>query len=80
MRLPTQKLINKIEHLSKDLSPSQLTHFLDIIDAMTALVEEAGTVGLDQTPQTKKATNSDTAHTSANALANTPVNTPSVIH
>ncbi|WP_334016170.1 hypothetical protein [Alteromonas sp. S167] len=76
MRLPTQKLINKIEHLSKDLSPSQLTHFLDIIDAMTALVEEAGTVGLDQTPQTKKATNSDTEHSPANALTNTP----SVIH
>lgn len=80
MRLPTQKLINKIEHLSKDLSPSQLTHFLDIIDAMTALVEEAGTVGLDHPPQTKKTANCETELSPANALANTPANTPSVIH
>ncbi|MEM7418896.1 MAG: hypothetical protein AAF364_04090 [Pseudomonadota bacterium] len=47
MRLPTKQLITKIEHLSSELSPKQLAHFLDIIDAMTALVEEAGTVGLD---------------------------------
>lgn len=42
MRLPTKQLINKIETLSKDLSPQQLSNFLDIIDAMTALVEDAG--------------------------------------
>jgi hypothetical protein len=54
MRLPTKQLINKIEHLSKDLSPAQLAHFLDIIDAMTALVEEAGTVGLDSNSKTDK--------------------------
>ncbi|WP_269518547.1 hypothetical protein [Alteromonas sp. BMJM2] len=46
MRLPTKQLINKIEHLSKDLSPAQLGRFLDIIDAMTALVEDAATVDL----------------------------------
>ena len=51
MRLPTKQLINKIEHLSKDLSPAQLARFLDIIDAMTALVEEAGTVGLSDSRQ-----------------------------
>lgn len=52
MRLPTKQLINKIEHLSKDLSPAQLTHFLDIIDAMTALAEDAAKVDLsgDNTP------------------------------
>jgi hypothetical protein len=54
MRLPTKQLINKIEHLSKDLSPAQLAHFLDIIDAMTALVEEAGIVGLDSNSKTDK--------------------------
>ena len=42
MRLPTKQLINKIETLSNGLTPEQLTSFLDIIDAMTALVEEAG--------------------------------------
>ena len=42
MRLPTKQLINKIEHLSNGLTPEQLSSFLDIIDAMTALVEEAG--------------------------------------
>ncbi|WP_394223820.1 hypothetical protein [Alteromonas gracilis] len=42
MRLPTKQLINKIENLSNGLSPEQLASFLDIIDAMTALVEEAG--------------------------------------
>ncbi len=41
MRLPTKQLINKIENLSNGLTPEQLTSFLDIIDAMTALVEEA---------------------------------------
>lgn len=42
MRLPTKQLINKIEHLSNGLTPEQLSSFLDIIDAMTVLVEEAG--------------------------------------
>ncbi len=42
MRLPTKQLINKIENLSHGLTPDQLASFLDIIDAMTALVEEAG--------------------------------------
>ncbi len=42
MRLPTKQLINKIESLSNGLTPDQLSSFLDIIDAMTALVEEAG--------------------------------------
>jgi len=42
MHLPTKQLINKIENLSNGLTPEQLASFLDIIDAMTALVEEAG--------------------------------------
>ena len=33
MMLPTKQLISKIETLSKDLSPKQLSNFLDIIDA-----------------------------------------------
>ena len=47
MRLPTKQLINKIENLSNGLTPEQLTSFLDIIDAMTALVEEAGELKAD---------------------------------
>ncbi|CAB9495227.1 hypothetical protein [Alteromonas macleodii] len=47
MRLPTKQLINKIENLSNGLTPEQLSNFLDIIDAMTALVEEAGELKSD---------------------------------
>ena len=47
MRLPTKQLINKIENLSNGLTPEQLSSFLDIIDAMTALVEEAGELKAD---------------------------------
>ena len=47
MRLPTKQLISKIENLSNGLTPEQLTSFLDIIDAMTALVEEAGELKSD---------------------------------
>jgi Asp-tRNA(Asn)/Glu-tRNA(Gln) amidotransferase C subunit len=39
--LPTKTLISKIEHLSKGLTPEQLTGFLDILDAMAIMVEEA---------------------------------------
>ncbi|WP_334020083.1 hypothetical protein [Alteromonas sp. S015] len=42
MRLPTEQLINKIEDLSNGLTPEQLSSFFDIINAMSALVEEAG--------------------------------------
>ncbi|ANB26247.1 hypothetical protein A6F57_14250 [Alteromonas stellipolaris] len=45
MRLPTKQLVSKIETLSKDLSHDQLSNFLDIINAMTALVEEASELG-----------------------------------
>ncbi|MBQ4828683.1 hypothetical protein J8L84_05305 [Alteromonas sp. MMG017] len=45
MRLPTKQLINKIETLSKDLPHDQLSNFLDIINAMTALVEDASELG-----------------------------------
>ncbi|AXT39276.1 hypothetical protein D1814_11635 [Alteromonas sp. BL110] len=47
MRLPTKQLIAKIENLSNGLTPEQLASFLDIIDAMTALVEEAGDLKVD---------------------------------
>lgn len=47
MRLPTKQLINKIENLSNSLTPEQLSSFLDIIDAMTALAEEAGELKAD---------------------------------
>ena len=47
MRRPTKQLITKIENLSNGLTPEQLTSFLDIIDAMTALVEEAGELKAD---------------------------------
>ena len=48
MRLPTEQLISKIETLSNDLSQDQLSNFLDIINAMTALVEEASELSKTQ--------------------------------
>ena len=48
MRLPTKQLISKIETLSNDLSQEQLSNFLDIINAMTALVEEASELSKTQ--------------------------------
>ena len=48
MRLPTKQLISKIETLSNDLSQDQLSNFLDIINAMTALVEEASELSKTQ--------------------------------
>ena len=39
--LPTKILISKIENLSKGLTPDQLSGFLDILDAMAVMVEEA---------------------------------------
>jgi hypothetical protein len=55
MRLPTKQLISKIETLSNDLSQEQLSNFLDIINAMTALVEEASELSNhDGTPKIKE--------------------------
>ena len=48
MRLPTKQLISKIETLSNDFSQDQLSNFLDIINAMTALVEEASELSKTQ--------------------------------
>ena len=48
MRLPPKQLISKIETLSNDLSQDQLSNFLDIINAMTALVEEASELSKTQ--------------------------------
>ena len=48
MRLPTKQLISKIETLSNDLSQDQLSNFLDIINAMTVLVEEASELSKTQ--------------------------------
>jgi hypothetical protein len=48
MRLPTKQLISKIENLSDGLTPQQLSTFLDIIDAMTALAEDAGNLKEDK--------------------------------
>ncbi|AEF04352.1 hypothetical protein [Alteromonas naphthalenivorans] len=57
MRLPTKQLISKIETLSNDLSQDQLSNFLDIINAMTALVEEASELSSnDNTPKSVNTT------------------------
>jgi hypothetical protein len=57
MRLPTKQLISKIETLSNDLSQEQLSNFLDIINAMTALVEEASELSSnDNTPKSVNTT------------------------
>lgn len=41
MRLPTKSLIAKIESLSAQLNPEQLRDFLDVLDSMAVMVEEA---------------------------------------
>lgn len=41
MRLPTKRLIAKIESLSSQLSPDQLNDFLDVLDSLAIMVEDA---------------------------------------
>ena len=41
MRLPTKSLISKIESLSAQMTPEQLKDFLDVLDSMAIMVEEA---------------------------------------
>lgn len=41
MRLPTKSLISKIESLSSQMRPEQLRDFLDVLDSMAIMVEEA---------------------------------------
>ena len=41
MRLPTKSLIAKIEALSAQMNPEQLKDFLDVLDSMAVMVEDA---------------------------------------
>lgn len=41
MRLPTKSLISKIESLSSQMTPKQLREFLDVLDSMATMIEEA---------------------------------------
>lgn len=41
MRLPTKSLISKIESLSSQMTPEQLRDFLDVLDSMAIMVEDA---------------------------------------
>lgn len=41
MRLPTKTLIAKIEALSAQLNPQQLKEFLDVLDSLAIMVEDA---------------------------------------
>ena len=41
MRLPTKSLIAKIESLSSQMTSEQLRDFLDVLDSMALMVEEA---------------------------------------
>ena len=41
MRLPTKSLIAKIESLSAQMNPEQLRDFLDVLDSMAVMGEEA---------------------------------------
>ena len=52
--LPTKTLISKIELLSKELTPRQLAGFLDILDAMAGMVEEARSLPPMQQQRTPK--------------------------
>ena len=41
MRLSTKSLIAKIEALSAQMTPEQLKDFLDVLDSMAVMVEDA---------------------------------------
>lgn len=41
MRLTTKSLIAKIESLSSQMTPEQLKDFLDVLDSMAIMVENA---------------------------------------
>jgi hypothetical protein len=41
MRLSTKNLIAKIESLSAQMTPEQLRDFLDVLDSMAIMVEDA---------------------------------------
>lgn len=41
MKLPTKSLISKIESLSQQMTSEQLRDFLDVLDSMAIMVEEA---------------------------------------
>ena len=41
MRLPTKSLIAKIEALSTQMNPEQLKDFLDVLDSLAIMVEDA---------------------------------------
>ena len=41
MRLPTKTLIAKIEALSAQMNPDQLKEFLDVLDSLAIMVEDA---------------------------------------
>ncbi|MFC3093389.1 hypothetical protein DRW07_04095 [Alteromonas sediminis] len=41
MKLPTKSLIAKIESLSTQMTPKQLREFLDVLDCMSSMIEEA---------------------------------------
>lgn len=41
MRLPTKTLIAKIEALSAQMNPEQLREFLDVLDSLAMMVEDA---------------------------------------
>lgn len=49
MKLPTKSLISKIESLSSQMTPDQLRDFLDVLDSMAIMVQEAKTIS--STPQ-----------------------------
>lgn len=41
MRLSTKSLISKIESLSSQMTPEQLKDFLDVLDSMAIMVQNA---------------------------------------
>lgn len=41
MRPETKSLISKIESLSSQMNPQQLKEFLDVLDSMALMIEEA---------------------------------------
>ncbi|WP_100657648.1 hypothetical protein [Alteromonas flava] len=57
MRLPTKSLIAKIETLSAQMNPEQLRDFLDVLDSMAIMVEDAKAMGkTEASPQSSRYT------------------------
>lgn len=55
MRLTTKSLISKIESLSSQMTPEQLKDFLDVLDSMAIMVQNAKDISSNSERETIQA-------------------------